>query len=397
MEKVYEEKKDCCGCTACMSICPQGAIKMVADEKGYVYPDINQALCVNCGLCKKVCAFNNRESKTYIFDNPICYAIKNKDKSVIAKSRSGGIFSVLSDYVLDNNGAVYGASLCSDFVVRHIRASEKETRNTIRKSKYVQSDLGDTFGQIKKDLQAGLMVLFSGTGCQCHGLRSFIEKSRIDDKNLIICDLICNGVPSPKLLKEYICWVEGVNKAELLDMEFRSKDKYGWETCVEKLYFKDKIVYQDYYANLYFDALNVRESCFCCPYTTIHRESDFTLGDYWGVKKFHPNFYDKNGVSLLLVHNNKAQAILSNLLDKIEWIEVDSTEVLQPRLKSPEQKSKKYETFWKDVNSYSYDKIIKKYGYNTLSMKYKTKEKLLFLINIPIRCIRKVLKLLRII
>lgn len=394
MERVYEDKSKCCGCTACASICPKQAISMVADEKGFLYPVISQESCVNCGLCKKVCAFNKRDDKTYVYDNPLCYAIKNKDKQVIEESRSGGIFTVLSDYVLDKKGAVYGAALGSDFIVRHVRAEEKEQRNAIRKSKYVQSNLGDSFLQIKKDIISGRIVMFSGTGCQCHGLKEYIKLANLDDTNLILCDLVCNGVPSPMLLQEYIRWVEEMNGEKLLNMEFRSKDKYGWETCVEKLYFNNKVIYQDYYANLYFDALNVRESCFNCPYTTIHRESDFTLGDYWGVKENYPDFYENTGVSLLLVHNEKAKEILMKILNKVEYQEVDCAKVLQPRLKTPEKKPTNYEVFWNDVKKYPYGKILKKYSYNTLSMSYKIEEGIKFAIRLPIRCTRKILKML---
>ena len=185
-----------------------------------------------------------------------------------------------------------------------------------------------------------------------------------------------------------------MNGEKLLNMEFRSKDKYGWETCVEKLYFNNKVIYQDYYANLYFDALNVRESCFNCPYTTIHRESDFTLGDYWGVKENYPDFYENTGVSLLLVHNEKAKEILMKILNKVEYQEVDCAKVLQPRLKTPEKKPTNYEVFWNDVKKYPYGKILKKYSYNTLSMSYKIEEGIKFAIRLPIRCTRKILKML---
>lgn len=188
-------KADCCGCTACASICAQHAISMEPDVMGFLYPKVDTDKCTECGLCEKVCAFNPNYDKSLNLLEPQIYAARHKDMHEIETSRSGAAFIAISDYVLEQGGVVYGAGYAEHFRVVHKRATNKEERNEFKGSKYVQSDLRDIFPQVKADLKQGLIVLFSGTPCQTAGLASYIGK-RLREK-LILVDIVCHGVPAP--------------------------------------------------------------------------------------------------------------------------------------------------------------------------------------------------------
>ena len=171
------DKHNCCGCTACESICPHQAITMKPDVLGFKYPEVDKDKCTDCGLCEKVCAFNDNYDKSLNLPQPQAFAARHKDMSEIMKSRSGAMFAAISDFVLDKDGVVYGAGYEGHFVVTHKRAASKEERDEFRGSKYVQSDLSGVFKQVKDDLKNGLTVMFSGTPCQTSGLNSFVGKT----------------------------------------------------------------------------------------------------------------------------------------------------------------------------------------------------------------------------
>ena len=226
MTKLLQEKKYCSGCGACFSICPKNAIRMEEDNCGFSYPYVDFEKCVSCNLCKKVCSFSTNEINNKDFEFPVCFGAIHKNKRVIKNSRSGGAFSAISDWVLEKDGVVYGACLCEDFVTRHIRASTKQQRDLLRKSKYVQSDTNDSFNQVENDLKNGKWVLYSGTGCQCDGLRMFLLCKKIDISKLLLVDIICHGISSPKVLKDYLEFEEIKNKRKLKNFEFRTKDLF---------------------------------------------------------------------------------------------------------------------------------------------------------------------------
>ena len=191
------EKSKCTGCSACANICPKNCIEMIRDEEGFLYPQINFDICGECGICEKICPVANFE---YIKDDTdtIAYAVINKNNDIRKKSSSGGVFTLLAEQVLDNNGVVFGAAFDKNFLVKHISVENKEELDKLRGSKYLQSDVGDTYTIAKANLDNGRQVLYSGTPCQIAGLLSFLKKPY---KNLITVDLICHGVPSPRLWK----------------------------------------------------------------------------------------------------------------------------------------------------------------------------------------------------
>ena len=226
---------DCCGCTACASICAHNAITMKPDALGFLYPEVDKDKCVNCGMCEKVCAFNDHYDTSLNLEKPIAYGARHKDMHEIETSRSGAAFIAISDYILENGGVVYGAGYTDHFRVVHKRATTKEERNEFKGSKYVQSDMTGVFRQVKKDLRDGLTVLFSGTPCQTSGLNSYVGKRL--RQNLFLVDIVCHGVPSPYMWRDYLSYLEEKQGSPICWVNFRDKQKYGWAAHHETFKF----------------------------------------------------------------------------------------------------------------------------------------------------------------
>lgn len=232
-----KDPKECCGCTACASICSHNAISMEPDALGFLYPKINESLCVECGLCEKVCQFNDNYDRSLNLPQPTAYAARHKDIGEVMKSRSGAAFVAISDYILEQGGIVYGAGYKDHFRVAHKRATTKEERDEFRGSKYVQSDLSGVFRQVKEDLKNGLTVLFSGTPCQTAGLNSYIGKKL--RKNLILLDIVCHGVPGPYIWRDYLAYLEKKHNSKIIYVNFRDKEKYGWKAHKETFKYEN--------------------------------------------------------------------------------------------------------------------------------------------------------------
>lgn len=216
-----DDKSRCCGCSACMNICPNNAIKMKIDNKGFKYPIVDDEKCVNCGLCDKVCPYNNEYTKKEIYNKSVAYGGWNNNDEIRKNSTSGGIFSAISKYVLDNNGLICGAIYDDNLKVIHEIVDNIENLKKINGSKYVQSDMKDNFKKIKKYLEDGKLVLFSGTPCQVSGLNSFLGK---EYENLYTCDIVCHGVPSPKVFEKYKKELEKAKNSEIININFRDKE-----------------------------------------------------------------------------------------------------------------------------------------------------------------------------
>ena len=245
---------------------------------------------------------------------PKVFAVKHKDESTRAASRSGGIFTALSDQVLSNGGVVYGCVLTDKFDAVHIRADNEEDRNRMRGSKYIQSKLGDTFKSVRADLDAQKSVLFSGTSCQVAGLKKYLGK---EYKNLLCVDIVCHGVPSPKVWKEYLYWQEKKHKSKIVKVDFRNKKDYGWRAHKETLICENgKSVDSTVFTTLFYGHGILRPSCYECPYKSVMHPGDITIADYWGIEKAAPEFDDNKGVSLVLV-NSEMGALILNSVKKV--------------------------------------------------------------------------------
>ena len=193
-----KEKSQCCGCTACSSICPKKAIMMKQDEEGFMYPIIDKSKCVNCGLCDKVCPVKNAKENG---NNQHAYIFQNADDKIRRESTSGGAFTAIAEYVIDNNGIVYGAVFDEKYKVIHKGIDNKEELYKFRNSKYVQSEMENCYSEIKEYLNKGKLVCFSGTSCQVEGLKNYLGKHY---ENLILVDVVCRAVPSPLIWKKYL-------------------------------------------------------------------------------------------------------------------------------------------------------------------------------------------------
>ena len=286
---------------------------------------INQSLCINCGQCEKIChVLHMPEMNT----ETVAYAMKNCDENVRKRSTSGGIFSLLAEYVLERDGIVWGAAYDSDFFVRHIAVSDRKELSLLQGAKYVQSVIGTSFQEVKRELQKGRIVLFSGTPCQCAGLKSFLGK---EYKNLITVDMVCHGVPSPKVWQAYIDYRSQKENSGKRPVKINMRSKasgwsyYGYSTEFD--YGNGKISRmqnsQDLFMKAFVGNICLRSSCSDCIAKGVERCTDFTLGDYWGIWNQHPEFDDNKGTSVVLVHSQKGREILNQVRKNTEWLEVN--------------------------------------------------------------------------
>ncbi len=329
MEKVFlKEASRCNGCSACANVCPKNCITMTADKLGFLYPEIDNGLCVNCGLCESVCpVFGGTKAENFTR----AFAVKNKNADVVALSSSGGAFTAVAEEIIKNGGVVFGAAFKKDFTgVEHIAVEKAEDLSLLRGSKYVQSKIGDAYFKAKTFLDRGRQVLFTGTPCQIEGLLSYLKKPY--DK-LYTQDIICHGVPAPAVWEKYVQLKKEQYNSEIKGASFRCK-KSGWSTFSMQILFENGKQYcvkksQDLYMKGFLDNLYLRSSCYDCAFKTVSRKADITLADFWGVWNIHPDFHSDKGVSLVLCHSEKGATLIEGLSDKLEIIETDTESAVQ--------------------------------------------------------------------
>jgi coenzyme F420-reducing hydrogenase beta subunit len=344
-------KENCCGCYACYNICPKQCITMKTDNEGFCYPNINKDKCINCNLCEKVCPIINPIKRAD--SKKIAYAGMNKDEQVRIKSSSGGIFSILAEYVIKNNGIVYGASFDEEFDIKHKRILYSKDLGLLRGSKYVQSSIGDVYQQVKNDLKNNKQVLFTGTPCQIEGLRSYLRKEYV---NLITMDFICHGVPSPLVWKKYLEEMKKSKQENIKNIYFRNKD-IGWKVFSLKIIFDEKIYINDLNNDLFMKGflqdVYLRPSCYSCKFKKINRVSDITVADFWGIENILPKMYDNKGTSLIVIHSEKGKQLFDELSKKMILNEVNLNEAIRYNLSmiSSVKYNKKRNNFFVELNS----------------------------------------------
>ena len=363
------DPRDCCGCTACQSVCPRGAISMKPDGLGFLYPVIDEMKCTKCNLCSKACSFNKNYKRNEV-DEIEVYAVRHKNITEIEKSRSGAMFVAITDYVINNGGVVYGAGYKGHFVVTHKRATSKKERDEFRGSKYVQSDLSDTFKNVRKDLKEGLLVCFSGTPCQTSGLRSYLETTRIDSTNLITIDIVCHGVPSPYIWRDYLKWIEKRQKGIANNVSFRDKEELGWTAHKESFIINNKKVLCDTYTDLFYKHIMFRHSCEVCHYTNTTRPSDITIADFWGWEKVDTDFNkDDKGISLVLLNSPKGKELFEDVKYTIDFIKTGIGLAMQPNLQQPSAVSPLRMDFERDYKHKGFEYVLRKYNRTSKSNK----------------------------
>ncbi|MCI6997556.1 MAG: Coenzyme F420 hydrogenase/dehydrogenase, beta subunit C-terminal domain [Eubacterium sp.] len=316
------KKEDCCGCTACMSVCPRQCIAMNQDNEGFLYPQVDETKCVSCGLCEKICPVQNCTEKEYTY--PEAFAAYAINPEIRMHGSSGGIFPVLAENIIEMNGVVYGAAFDREFRVCHTRVTTFEELKNLYGSKYVQSNLNGIFNLVKEDLNNGKKSLFSGTACQIAGLKCFLGR---EYKNLYTCDVLCHGVPSPVLWEKFLMEQKLSRNVDIKAVDFRDKST-GWINYSFTIEFsngeKRTIVYrQDDYMKMFLGNLSLRPSCYTCKFKKINRCSDISIGDFWGIERVLPSIDDGKGISVILLHSAKGRELLKKCEKELRTFQVD--------------------------------------------------------------------------
>lgn len=359
----FIEKYQCTGCTACASVCPKQCISMIKDDEGFNYPHIDESKCIQCNLCETVCPVIHKQ---VLHTDTKSHAAINNDEEIRLNSTSGGIFTLLAQYVLDKNGYVIGAAYDEQFTVRHIIINNINDVYKLRGAKYSQSELGDTFIIIKELLDKDNWVLFSGTPCQVGGLKSFLRK---DYDKLVTVDLICHGVPSPMVWSKYLKYrLQQDSQSKINNINLRSKIS-GWSKYNYSVVFDyDHSQYQtinsnDIYMKSFVSDICLRPSCSQCSFKGIYRVSDFTLGDYWGVWDQLPDMDDNKGTSLVFVHSELGRRIFNEIDSYIRNIEVNSEEAIKmnPSMIMSSPKNSHREEFMNDIRDKGFSEDIMRY------------------------------------
>lgn len=342
-------KSQCCGCTACVSACPKQCIRMVEDKEGFLYPQIDTTDCVDCGLCEKVCpVLHPVQAK----ESPAVFAAVNNNSEVRMQSSSGGIFTLLAEQIIQKGGVVFGACFDKEWKVVHRYTETLEGLTCFRGSKYVQSDMGTSFQDVKCFLDQGRNVLFSGTSCQIAGLKNFLRKSY---DTLLTVEVICHGVPSPKAWKSYL-----FGKRNIRSINFRSKTE-GWKKFRLELTYADGRVERaplenDFYMKAFLSNLSLRPSCYTCATKIKNSQSDFMIADYWGIDQVQPEIDDDKGCSLVIVNNSEVLPLLYRLDCQLYQQNFDSAIKYNRAI---------VESFHQPVNRNFFFTLLRRYSFST--------------------------------
>lgn len=316
-----DKKENCCGCTACVAICPKSCIEMKEDLEGFLYPQVDEKKCVECGACERVCPIKNVVKENMVSQK--AYLVQNKNEEIRLDSSAGGAFSAIASTILNRGGVVFGAAYDENFQVKHTYVENVDDIRKFRNSKYVQSDLGNTFEIVKGFLKKGRWVCYSGTPCQIEGLASFLGKTY---KNLILVDVVCHGVPSPLVWNRYLEFQQ-VKECKPDNIRFRDKF-YGYKYSTMSIIRDGKNIYHagaqlDPMLRAFFSDICDRPTCYKCPFKKRYRVSDITIWDCFSVYDFNKKIDDDKGTTRVLCHTKKGQEIIESSAGYIQCFEVE--------------------------------------------------------------------------
>lgn len=327
-----KKKTECCGCFSCYNVCPKDAIKMIEDKEGFKYPIIDKEKCVDCGLCEKTCPCLNSNKKDKLEnDFPKVFAGWSNDEYVRLDSTSGGIFTELANVIYSENGYVCGAIYNKEWLVEHYLSNNSSDIDSLRSSKYLQSDINDIFRQIKEKLIKGKKVLFCGSPCQVVGLKNYLQH---DYENLVLVDFICRGMNSPKIFKGYINNLEKKYSSKVKMIKFKNKT-YGWHNFSTKIDFENG---KTYIKGRYLDSYMIgylkynafmRPSCYECKFKCEYHNSDLTIADFWGIEKIDSTLDQDKGTSMILVNSQKGLDVFNKITPNINCKEIFSEKVFK--------------------------------------------------------------------
>lgn len=358
-------KVNCCGCNACGDICGKHAISFVTDNEGFWYPQVNKELCVDCGLCDKVCPIQNKANRVERYSEPTVYATYTKDESIRLDSTSGGIHSMLALKMYEKNAYVGGAVYNPNHTVSQIVDDNPERLPEIRSSKYLQSNAEGVYKEIRSLLREGKNVFFCGCPCQIHALYNFLGK---EYDNLVTCDFICRGVNSPKVFLKYMEMLERQYGSKATEIKFKNK-KWGWHNFSMRVNFENGKEYcKDRYHDLFFIGylqanLLTRPSCYECPFKGFPQMADITLGDFWGIEKLDKTMDQDKGTSLVMVNTNKGKVLFNAIKSDIVWKEFSMQQALgdnQAAVHSLKIKENR-EEFYEALSNKSFDIVAREF------------------------------------
>lgn len=322
-----KEKSKCCGCTACQSVCPKMCIEMIPDEEGFLYPKVDQRKCVNCGACERVCPFITGFKKNPAIESLV---VRNSEDQILDNSTSGGAFSALAMYALEQNGVAYGCVCDSKMHIVHACTDDTGVElSAFRGSKYVQSEIQGIFHRVEKNLKGGRFVTFSGTSCQIAGLNNYLKK---DYDNLLTVEVICHGTPSPYLWKLYVEWMKAKYKSNPVQFSFRKKT-YGYHSGTMEVLFEDGQKYTgsarvDLMLKSFFSEISSRQSCYGCPCKGLERPADISIYDCWNADKLIEGLEDDDrGYTNVMVNTDRGRKAIDYCKKrKLLWMQSVSTE-----------------------------------------------------------------------
>jgi len=349
-------KEECCGCKACIASCPKKCIEMVTDNEGFEYPLVQEDACIKCGKCIKACPFITKKINTEKYEQR-GYAAISLDEKVRLSSSSGGIFYHLAANILQMGGYVCGATMSVDNKsVTHIIIDKIDDLRRLQGSKYVQSNLGEIFGEVERLLKNGRLVLFSGVPCQIEALHNYLNK---DYENLICVDVICHGVSSPGVWNTYISYISRKANKEISEVIFRYKIEKG---AIRNGCYSSREI--NPYYQLYFKDLIIRPSCYSCKCKGLDKKSDITLGDFWGINEYAPEMRDGKGNSIVIINSQKGNILFDRIklfllvkqIDYRDYFAKHNKEIYES-VKIPALREK----FFSDYNSKPFNYIIKNY------------------------------------
>ena len=383
-------KNDCCGCGACKGACPKKCIRMMPNQEGFLYPVVNMEACIHCGHCENVCpVLRAGEGRKKDFQE--AWAAIQKDRKILKESSSGGVFTSLALAILEEGGCVFGAAFREGFrQVVHVLVEKVEQLETLRGSKYMQSEVDNSYALAQERLNNGQPVLFSGTPCQIAGLKSYLGR---EYENLYLVDIICHGVPSALVWQFYLDQIVEKSGEKPVGINFRQKangwNQYGLEIRFTngKHYFRNAI--DDPYMKMFLRNENLRESCYHCVTKETGIVSDLTIGDFWGVERMLPGIDSKMGVSLVLIHTEMGRGLFEQVEKKLDChrVNYETTVINNCVINRSVNRPALRDTFFEDLTMLPWRKVQAKYANDDIKTVIKRK-----LVNSVIGKIRRKLR-----